>query len=127
MFLLLFGWLISSSSWFWTFTVIGIIIPPTILSFLWNLYKKPKDVPWINHGNTSIEHFVSQLIQNIWTVMSLPYEAFLNLDAIIRTTWRMFISKRNLLQWDPSHLVKSRKNFPGHYSTMWISPVLGLG
>ena len=125
--LFLYGWIVSSSPWFWTFTVIGIIIPPTILSFLWNLYKKPPDVMMSQHVNATIETFVSHLIQNVWTILSLPYEVFVNLDAILRTAWRMFISRRHLLQWNPSHTASASEDLWDHYQKMWIAPLTGFG
>ncbi|HUR31087.1 MAG TPA: glucoamylase family protein, partial [Saprospiraceae bacterium] len=125
--LFLFGWLLPASPWFWTFTVIGIIIPPSIFSFIWNLYKKPQDVLFINHVRTNVETLINHLIQHVWTIINLPYEAYINMDAIWRTNWRMFLSHRNLLQWDPSGMIQGPRSLVGHFKTMWISPFLGFG
>lgn len=124
--LLVFGWIITTTPWFWTFTVIGIIIPPSILSFAFSLFQKPKEVLFINHVILSIESFVNQIVQHIWSIISLPYEAYINIDAIINTLWRMVISHRKLLQWDPSINTPGPKSLVMHYSIMWISPVLGI-
>ena len=124
--ILVFGWLISTTPWFWTFTLIGIIIPPTLLSFGWSFLKKSPVVSWRNHTNESIEHLVNQMVQHTWTVISLPYEAYVNADAIVRTIWRMYVSHKDLLQWDPFGAGSTIKSLAGHFTKMWIGPVSGI-
>ena len=34
-----------------------------------------------------------------WQLAFLPYQAWVNIDAILRTVYRVFISRRNLLEW----------------------------
>ena len=41
----------------------------------------------------------STFYQTILSMVFLAYEAFLMMDAVIRTLWRALVSKRNLLQW----------------------------
>ncbi|MCK7494525.1 MAG: hypothetical protein MZW92_27690 [Comamonadaceae bacterium] len=40
--------------------------------------------------------------QAAFTLVCLPYEAFFSLDAIVRTAWRMLITHKRLLEWNPS-------------------------
>ncbi|HZV70743.1 MAG TPA: glucoamylase family protein [Saprospiraceae bacterium] len=126
--LLLFAWIISDSPWFWTISVVGIIIPTSVLVFLWNLYKKPPDQVLMSHAILSFENLVNQFIQHVFMIITLPYEAFVNLDAIFRTNWRMFISHKKLLEWDPSvnGSAKKYKNLLDYIGKMWIGPVLGI-
>jgi cellobiose phosphorylase len=126
--LLLFGWIISPSPWFSTISTIGLLVPTIILSFFWELYKKPPDVVMVSHAIQSFENLVNQILLLILTVVCLPYEAYVSLDAILRTNWRMFISHKKLLEWDPSVNGSSRqkKNLFQHYRIMWIGPILGL-
>ena len=67
--------------------------------------------------------------QQIMLIVSfIPYQAFLMLDAIIITLFRVLISKRNLLEWQSAEFVEksSSKNFIGYLKRMWISPIMGL-
>jgi len=121
----LFGWIISSTPWFWTFSVIGIIIPPSVLSFGWSFLTKTPDVKWKNHIAASKELLVNNLVRHAWTIISLPYEAYVNTDAISRTMWRMHVSRKNLLQWDPFHAGPSTKSLGGHFKTMWFGSFSG--
>lgn len=122
----LYGWIISDTPWFWTFTVIGIILPPSIFSFTWNLLNKSKDIEWVNHVTAAVEALINSVLQHIWTIISLPYEAYVNLDAIARTLWRMFITKKNLLQWDPFGATSGLTSLPHHLMKMWIGPAAGI-
>ncbi|MEO7176597.1 MAG: cyclic beta 1-2 glucan synthetase, partial [Saprospiraceae bacterium] len=121
--LLLFGWTISISPWFWTVTVVGIIIPTSILSFFWSLLAKPKDLSFAQQLNNAVSNLVNQGIQHSFLVVTLPYEAYLDIDAMIRTGWRMLISRKNLLQWDPFD-GKKRTGLTAHFVKMWIAPAL---
>lgn len=124
--ILLYGWIISPTPWFWTFSVIGIIIPPSILSFGWSFLTKAPDVMWKNHIAASIELLVNNMIRLVWTIISLPYEAYVNTDAISLTMWRMYVSRKNLLQWDPFHSGPTTKSLVGHFKTMWFGTLSGL-
>ncbi|MEO6131618.1 MAG: glucoamylase family protein, partial [Saprospiraceae bacterium] len=127
LFLLLFGWLISSSPWFWSISVVGIIIPTSILNFIWSIYKRPPDRELLAQTVISVENLLNQFIQHVFIIITLPYEAYVNLDAIIRTNWRMFFSHKKLLEWNPSVNVLNKKNnrLTDHIKKMWIGPFLG--
>ncbi len=125
--LLLFGWVISSVAWFWTLAVTLIIVLPSLVNFFWQLYRKPADVIFIQHlfytGRSALDSFIQQLLD----IAFLPHEVFVNLDAIARTTWRVFISHRNLLQWNPYSRNPNRPNsILKSFSTMWFEPVFAV-
>ncbi len=125
--LLLFGWTLSSLAWFWTLAVTVIIVLPSLVNFLWELYRKPPDVIFIQHfvytSRTALENFVQQMLDLIF----LPYEVFLNIDAIVRTLWRVYISHKNLLQWNPYSRNRNMQNsILKSYTAMWFEPVFAL-
>lgn len=126
--LLLFGW-ITESAWFWTGSVIIILILPTILNFLWELSRKPKDILMYQHLVYTVKTTVESLFQHLLDFAFLPYEAYINTDAILRTGWRMFISKKKLLEWNPSNNTMNTipKNLWGSYRSMWIAPLFAVG
>ncbi|HEY2420267.1 MAG TPA: glucoamylase family protein [Neobacillus sp.] len=41
-------------------------------------------------------------LQSVVKLITLPFSAVLSVDAILRTLYRMFVSRRNLLEWIPS-------------------------
>ena len=62
--LLIFGWIISSSLWFWTISVIGMIVTTTLFSFLWDIYKKPADTLLLKHTINSFRNVLTNLLQH---------------------------------------------------------------
>ena len=124
--LLLLGWTVLPSAGFWTLAVIGIIlIPPLISSFL-NVFQKSGDVTLGQHLTAAVHSAGRHFVQAVFTLVCLPYEAFFSLDAVLRIAWRMLITHKQLLEWNPSGDLdrNSRTNFVGSYRTMWIAPVM---
>jgi cellobiose phosphorylase len=68
------------------------------------------------------------LQQIVLIVSFIPYQAFLMINAIIITLYRVCISKRNLLEWQSAELVEksSRNQFIDYLKRMWISPIMGV-
>src|SRR4029078_7396958 len=97
------------------------------VNFLWELLRKPADVIFIQHfaytGRSALNNFIQQLLD----LTFLPYEVYANTTAIVRTLWRMYISRRNLLQWKPYNSSQQWKNsIARSYITMWFEPVFAV-
>ncbi len=126
--LLLVGWSELAAPWFWSWVVLGILLIPPLCTSLHNLLQKPDDVLWRPHLVTSMYHAGRQFGQATYTLICLPYEAFSNLDAILRVHWRMLISHRRLLEWNPYCETTHRSiGILGSYREMWFAPALALG
>ncbi len=69
-----------------------------------------------------------QLSQAGFFFVSLPYEAFYSLNALLRTCWRLFISKKRLLEWNPPEGNDRRKRFElfESFRTIWVSPFIAI-
>jgi cellobiose phosphorylase len=123
--LLLLGWTVLSPFWLWTLSVIGVILIPPILSTILDLFRKPEDVLPRQHVDAVLRSAGRHAVQAVFTVVCLPYEAFFSLDAVVRTIWRMLISRTRLLEWSLSSDSdrNRRTDFAGYCRTMWIGPV----
>ena len=125
--LLLYGWMISSMPVFWITVVSLIVLLPSIVSFCWALITKPSDVIFSQHFIFSFRAASDNFYQHLIDLVCLPYEAFANTDAILRTLWRMFISHKNLLQWNPYHsTINSKPTIAKAYAAMWFGPLLSI-
>jgi cyclic beta-1,2-glucan synthetase len=128
--LLLFisGWTILHAAWFWTLSVIAMVLLPHLVATARNVLVKPEDISLKQHFKDSIESATNNFIQTLFTLVCLPFEAFYTLDAIFRTNWRIFLSHKKLLEWDPSHNSNHYhlKGLPSTYLFMWISPITGF-
>lgn len=124
--LLLLAWLVLPSALFWTVAVSGIIVFPVFITVLWDTLRKPKDVVLKYHVKNSLQNLRDITVKTLFTLICLPYEAFANSRAIMLTMWRMSITRKNLLEWNPSshvaHADQSRLRIS--YLLMWIEPVL---
>ena len=123
--LLLLGWTLLPSPVFWTVAMLGMIVMPCVLGLSLNVLRKPADMAPGQHIAAAARLSCRNFAEVAFTLACLPYEAFFSMDAIVRTAWRMFVSRKRLLQWNPSLALDRayRIGFAGSYRTMWIAPV----
>jgi len=129
MLLLLLGWTVLHDEIFWTLSVVLLIILPPLIITAWNIFNKPKEISLRQHIEDSIVSITNHLIQTAFTIICLPYEAYYTLDAIVRTNWRMIVSHKKLLEWNPSRSSEngSHTHLISSFLTMWTGPFAGTG
>ncbi len=128
--LFLLGWTQLSSSRSWTLLLLAVLFLPPLLSAGLGLLRKPKALPIRQHLRLSLRSMRKQLAQTAFGLACLPHEAFFSLDAALRTTFRILITHRHLLEWKPSGEVR-RPDPAGlggdlgrNLRAMWIAPAL---
>ena len=126
--LLVLGWTVARPAWFWTLVVIGIIVAPPLIAWLLDLFRKPEDALARQHLVTSMRSLGNHLAQTVFTVACLPHEAWFSLDAVMRTNWRIFVSRRRLLEWLPSGHSNGagQAAFAANLRLMWIAPTVAV-
>jgi cyclic beta-1,2-glucan synthetase len=131
--LLLFGWTISASPWFWTAAVIGIVLVPALINCLMGFFNTTGHALMSHHLASSVQVIGRCLAQSTFTLLCLPYEAATNGAAILRTMWRMGVSGRGLLEWNQPGLANGKGQTTSNlsalglsYSRMWIAPVAAM-
>ena len=124
--MLFMGWSYLPAPWLWTGVVIGIIITPALLSSILDLCVKPKDNLFSQHIYAVIANTLRRFAQVLYNFICLPYEAVVNLDAILRTIWRMRVTKRHMLEWTTSSQVESsfKSGFLSYLGQMWPASAL---
>nr|WP_233175729.1 glycoside hydrolase family 94 protein [Dyella sp. ASV24] len=126
--LLLFGWIVIPKVAWWTVAVLAFAFVPPLLSSLHELLKMQRDVLFNQYVRAALRsiggHFLRALLFLAW----LPHEAHYSLDAVIRTLWRLGVSRRRLLQWNVSSEVDrtATNDLRGLYRSMWIAPSLSV-
>ncbi len=125
---LLLGWLVLPAAWLWTLAVISIIAIPALAASALNILRKPVDVTLREHLAIELRSVRLSMIEATLTLVCLPYEAFYSLDAVVRTVWRILISHKHLLEWNPSGESDkhSRTTLSYSFSTMWIAPFISI-
>jgi len=126
--LLLTGWTVLDSAWFWTLCVCGVILLPAIVSAGLNALQKPENRALRQHLAATARLLPRHFAQAAFALVCLPYEAYFSLDALARTAWRMLVTRRGLLEWNPSGEAGAmdRTDLMGSYLAMWFSPLLAV-
>jgi cyclic beta-1,2-glucan synthetase len=107
--------------------IVFIIGLPAAISLSWNMIWKPKDVLFTQHVIYSIRSARDHFAQHAIDFVFLPYEALRYTDAILRTTWRMWVSHKKLLEWNPSGSPQKGSSIVGALRAMWFVPVISIG
>ncbi|MBK8584683.1 MAG: cyclic beta 1-2 glucan synthetase [Bacteroidetes bacterium] len=126
---MLTAWIVLKHPFFWTLVISSIIVFPIVISSVWQLFKRQKDIVFTQHIILFSLNASGVFVQIVFTLICLPYEAFYTFLAIVRTTWRMVVSHKKLLEWNPS-AIEERTNPSGltaSFISMWFEPVLALG
>ncbi len=128
--LLLFShwWFLPGAASEGVLLVLSLIMLPGLLVALVQLFRPPADVPWAMHLSSMAGAEIRQLGQVLLTLVFLPYDAFVSLDAIGRTLLRLWVTHQRLLEWQTSNEAErtARSDLGGFYATMWIAPLVAL-
>jgi cyclic beta-1,2-glucan synthetase len=128
--LLLLGWTGLASAWSWTLSVLGIMLLAPCCAAILELFRKPDEVLLRQHLAAVASSASRHLAQVVFEFACLPYEAFYSLDAIVRTLWRMLVTHRRLLEWQPSTdadrapVGQGRSELAASLRAMWVAPTL---
>ncbi|MCH8548154.1 MAG: glycosyltransferase 36 [Balneolaceae bacterium] len=124
------GWfLLPGSAWIWTAAAFGILAFPIYVSLSSDILNRPARVRWKLYLDKVRANLKLNTIQALFTVISIPHQAVLHLDAIVRTLYRLKVSGRNLLQWTTASLIEdlAPNTFGSYVKSNLISVILGAG
>ncbi|HEY0671580.1 MAG TPA: hypothetical protein VGD27_04900, partial [Longimicrobiales bacterium] len=98
--LLISAWtILPGSPLTWTAIAVGAIAAPWIASLLLAVLRPPLDKSWLAYYSAVGRDARTSLQQLALTLAFLPHQAFISLDAVTRSLWRSYVSKRHLLEW----------------------------
>lgn len=95
-FLLLFCWLCGDAHATWSLLVALAIIIPTLAPLMDRLARKIQGTALRWRGSEAA------LIRASVAVAFLPHQAWISADAIVRALYRVYFSRRKLLEWQPA-------------------------
>jgi len=131
MLFLLTGWWLLPTTYrggFWSWALLLLLALPTLLSLAVSFVNKPSDILFRQHLVALFIHAKTSLTQTFLHLCFLPYEAWVFSDAIIRTQWRILVSREHLLEWNPSHLdhQSGENSFWQTLKKMWVASALAI-
>jgi cyclic beta-1,2-glucan synthetase len=120
--LLIAGWtVLPGSPLRWVALGIGAMAAPWALSLLLAVLRPPRDKSWRAYYAVVGQDAVTSAQQLALAITFLPHQAWISADAIVRTLWRLFVTKRRLLEWRTASLVEraTRSTLPHVWHVMW--------
>ena len=123
------GWLFGPGlAWFWTLLVAAVVFLPTLLGTVIGLIRKPQDRDLLVHLVLTGKSAGRPMVLDLLTLVFLPYDTLICLDAILRSGVRMPFTRRGLLLWQlPSYARRNaRRTRADYFREMWIAPAVAV-
>jgi cellobiose phosphorylase len=126
--LLLFAWTTLGHVAFWTAFVASIYLFPSLLFLISSNCGRSAELPLNLHLLECGRTLGRDLLQAIFNIAMLPYEACYTVEAIVRTLHRVYVSKRHLLEWTTANQAarRSSPSLGAHWREMWPGPATAI-
>lgn len=126
---LIAGWIApGDAAVVWSAFILVTIAAPPLIPVLGRLGRRP-GVAWLIHARTLAGDLRLGLAQGALMVVFLAHQAWLMGDAILRTLWRLAVSRRHLLEWTAMAQVArgSQPGLSGYVQRMAGGSVVAIG
>ncbi|GLK95836.1 cyclic beta 1-2 glucan synthetase [Achromobacter xylosoxidans] len=126
--LLALGWMRLPTPWLWTVACVLILFLPALFASVLSGMRKEEGVVLAHHLVGWIVPTMRQFNRAAFALTSLAHEALYSLDAVIRTLYRLMVSRRRLLEWTPSSITNCEGGTRSGplLMSVWGAPVLAL-
>ncbi len=131
--ILLAGWLALDQAWLWTAAALAVLWLPAFGMTAVELARKPAEAPFAQHLRIVLRSALARLAGFAFAVACMPFEAWLALDAVLRTLWRGLVTRRRMLEWtasarlDAACAADGRPGTPAIMRALWLAPLLAAG
>jgi cyclic beta-1,2-glucan synthetase len=116
--LLVAGWtILPGSPLRWTGLAFGAIAAPWVVSLLLAIVRPPFDKSWRAYYAAVWQDALTSARQVGLAIAFLPHQAWVSADAILRTLYRLFLSRRSLLEWQTAS--QSERVVSGAWREVW--------
>ena len=123
------GWfLLPGTAWIWTIAALGILAFPIYISLSSDILNRPARVRWKLYMDKVRTNLKINSVQALFTIIILPGHAMVQVDAVIRTLWRLKISRKWLLEWTTASQIESTSpnSLKSYVLSQLFSVVLGF-
>jgi hypothetical protein len=126
MVLLLAGWtVLPGSSLLWTVLALLVVAFPAYAQIGRSLSSRVRGVPIRMHVAAEHVNVIASARQSLMSATLLPHQAWLMADAVLRTSWRLLVSRKRMLEWMTADRLAGLERTPLHVlRTMWTAPAL---
>ncbi|MGH8234478.1 MAG: GH36-type glycosyl hydrolase domain-containing protein [Rhodanobacteraceae bacterium] len=126
--LLLGGWTHNSHGAYWSLVVVAFLLgPPLLIALVQVMRNLWQHVPPRRWRNTW-RNIRDELLRDLFQIAVLPFETWLNLDAILRSAGRLIFTRKHLLEWTPmtDAMRGAASSLWGYVWLMWTAPFTAL-
>lgn len=119
---LIIGWMLPANmAETWTVFVISTIVLPTLIPIISAIPADQSKVTLGSHLRSLLKDLKLAASLSSLVITFLAHQAWLMSDAILRTLWRLLVSRKNLLEWVPAAQASagSRLDLVGFYRHMY--------
>jgi cellobiose phosphorylase len=125
--LLALGWTLLAPAWWWTLAVLGILFLPALLASLFDMLRKPQNVPLARHLASASRATMWRAVRIVFSLACLPHEAYFTSGAVLRAHWRTLITRKQLLEWTASEEISTDAGtLHDSYRSMWVGPFVAV-
>ena len=116
------------SSLFWTLAILIVFAFPFYSHLLTAIPRKPVATPWPRHLSVVFADARTNVLHLVLTLTFLAYSAYLMVDAVARTLWRMLVTHRHLLEWMTASEAQRTLGsaLPDYLKRMWHAPAFSM-
>jgi len=119
--LLIAGWTILPGPTWWTIFALLVLAFPVYAHVTTGLLIHPRGVPWTSHFWSVWGDLRTNTVQLALEIVFLAHQAYLMIDAIVRTLHRRSVSRKHLLEWMTAARAEksSKHDLPSFIGFMW--------
>ncbi|WP_442879677.1 GH36-type glycosyl hydrolase domain-containing protein [Bartonella sp. CB189] len=111
----------------WQIFLLSSLIVSQILDILKNFIPSKADHSWYGQLQSIVNKATLTSANVFLKITFLAHSSYFMTDAIVRTLYRMKISKKHLLEWKTSATTQSIPNsFNFYFQTMWPASLIGI-
>lgn len=135
-YLVAFSWLVSSGAFAYItlpyvalMSVLSVWFIPAALDLTEELINKQEDVQWQTHFSLLWNSLLRRVMMSGIDILFLPFEAYNNVDAIVRCLARITVTKKLLLEWNTSSSAAkayAKNQVMLMFRTLWTGPAFSL-
>jgi hypothetical protein len=118
---LLLGWLLAPAvAGTCTLLALALVFGPAGFAALPGVFRRPEGKPWMLHARDEARRCLRTWLAEAVGWCILPYTAHCHIDAVVRTLYRLGISRSRLLEWTTASEAEAccSRALPAHYKTM---------
>ncbi len=117
--LFLFGWFASPHAFYWTLAVAGVVLIPPLSIGIVTVLRRRERALLSRHLADAMRSIGRSLAQAGFRIACLPHEATVSATAVLRTAFRMLITRRHLLEWSAYDDRQAAPDLAGSMRSMW--------